>query len=52
MIRADGEVFDCGEKPVEHVMVVKAPENATHVVVFAAGHTKAPVIITRDSLCR
>ena len=52
MIRADGEVFECSEKPVEHAMVVTAPQNATHVMVYAAGHTKTPVVITGNSLRR
>ncbi len=52
VIRADVEVFECGNLPREHVMEVTAPADAVQAVVYACGHTSAPVVIISNSLRR
>lgn len=50
LIGVDGESFECGLKPTEHVMFVTAPKNAASVVVYTSGHLDTPVIISSNSL--
>ena len=50
VIHVDGEVFECGAAPTEHVMTVTAPADAASVVVYTCGHTDSEVAISANSL--